>query len=377
MLAQEARPAVWLLDDSKLEGEMSRRVLACNFDVRTFTDPAVMLEQLAASTRPALLVIDWHMPEMSGLDVCKYVRTIANSAELPILILTATGSSDDLVAGLQAGANDFVTKPCRDAELTARVASLTVASSLHHKLSLAETGLRDEAEFREKFIAILAHDLRQPLNVFAMGASLLADGAPAGGVSRRFVTAAGRMNRMLDDLLDFSRSRQRNGIPIERASSDVAAVANEVVEEVRHANPGREITLVTNGDCRGEWDADRVAQVFSNLLGNALEHSTSDFPIHVTVRGDGDGVELIVENACPRIADEVVLTIFDPFRQGKPSRTGLGLGLYIVRAIVRAHGGDVFVDSNDQRTRFVARLLRGGAPAQPPAQMTPRPFPRK
>lgn len=366
------RPAVWLVDDSPLELELSRRVLSRDFDLAVYADAAKMLEDLASQKRPDLLIVDWHMPNMSGLDVCNHVRTFANSAELPILILTANGSVDELVAGLQSGANDFVTKPYREAELTARVASLAIAARLHHKLSVAETGLREEAEFREKFIAILAHDLRQPLNVFAMGAGLLSDGAPSGGISRRFVNAASRMNRMLDDLLDFSRSRQRNGIPISRTHGDVGQVANEVVEEVRHANPHRKIALEVSGNCRGDWDADRIAQVFSNLIGNALEHSSSEFSVNVTVEGDEHGVEIVVENACPRIAEDVLLTIFDPFRQAKASRAGLGLGLYIVRAIVRAHGGDVFVDSDDTRTRFIAKLVRGVAAARE----TPQPMRR-
>lgn len=373
--SNDVAPVVWLVDDSPLELELSRKALAADFEVVAFDDAAMLLEDLASKPRPNLLVVDWHMPNMSGLDVCNHVRSQSNSAELPILILTATGNVDDLLLGLKAGANDFVTKPYREAELVARVASLAIASRLHHKLALAETGLREEAAFREKFIAILAHDLRQPLNVFAMGAGLLADGAPAGGVSRRFVSAASRMNRMLDDLLDFSRSRQRAGIPIERTAGDIAQVAREVVEEIRHANPTRTVTLEASGDSRGEWDADRIAQVFSNLLGNALEHSAPNSPVHVRVCGIENGVELVVENVCPRIADDVIQTIFDPFRQAKASRAGLGLGLYIVRAIVRAHGGDVYVDSDDTRTRFIARLLRG-SPVRAPSGRTPRPIAR-
>lgn len=364
---------VWVVDDSPLEAEMARKALATSFEVEVFHDAATMLERLSSNDRPDVLVVDWHMPNVSGLDVCAYVRTSTNGAELPILVLTATGDEDDLLIGLAAGANDFVTKPYRVAELTARVSGLATASRLHRKLGAAETGLREDAAFRERFMAILAHDLRQPLNVFAMGAGLLSGVGPADGplraVSTRFGSAASRMNRMLDELLDFTRARHENGMPVQRHPSDLREVAQRVVDEVRQSHPTRQVLLEASGDCAGQWDADRIAQVFSNLVSNALQHSDASCPVRVSVHGRAEDVEIAVENECPPIAETILATIFEPFRQGAASRTGLGLGLYIVRAIARAHGGDVAVESNNTRTRFVAQFLR--LPAAPPTPRRP------
>jgi len=365
---EHARATLWIVDDSPLEAELARKALAPAFDAEVFHDASAMLERFAAGERPTVLVVDWYMPNISGIDVCTFVRTVADSAELPIIVLTATGTEEDLLRGLAAGANDFVTKPFRVAELTARVTSLAEASRRHHRLQRAELDLRDEAAFREKFIAILAHDLRQPLNVFAMGTGLLESSASMdarlNAISTRLANAASRMQRMLDELLDFSRSRHHDGIPVNRAPSDIAEVAERVVDEVRHANPDRELVLNVTGDCFGDWDADRIAQVFSNLIANALQHGTPTCAVAVEVRGDGEGVNISVENACPPIPPSVRATIFDPFRQAAPSRSGLGLGLYIVRAIVRAHGGDVAVESDETSTRFVARVLRTAAPTR-------------
>jgi signal transduction histidine kinase len=370
----EFRAAIWIVDDSPLQAELSREALASAFDVVVFLDAGPLLERLATNQRPDVLIVDWHMPNVSGLDVCTFVRTMANASELPILFLTASEDRDDVLAGLGAGANDFVKKPFRAEELNARVASLARGSRLHQKLADAELDLREEAAFRERFMAILAHDLRQPLNVFVMGSGLLAESGgesgPLGIVSKRFANAASRMQRMLDEMLDFSRSRHHHGIPIERKPSDVAEVAARIVAEVALAHPNRQIGLEVHGDCTGDWDADRVAQVFSNLVGNALVHSATTFPVCVSVHADDVGVDIEVENRCARIPETVLATIFEPFRQGAASRAGLGLGLYIVRQIVRAHGGEVSVDSGDTRTLFTARLLRST-----PARRSSRPGP--
>ncbi len=352
----DSRAMIWIVDDSPLQAELSREALAPAFDVVVFLDAGLLLERFATKQLPDVLIVDWHMPNVSGLDVCTFVRTMANASELPILFLTASENQDDVLAGLGAGANDFVKKPFRTEELNARVASLARGSRLHQKLADAELDLREEAAFRERFMAILAHDLRQPLNVFVMGSGLLAETGGASGplaiVSKRFANAASRMERMLDELLDFSRSRHHHGIPIERKPSDVAEVATRVVAEVAHAHPERKIVLEVHGDCTGDWDADRVAQVFSNLVGNALVHSATTFPVRVSVHPDDVGLDIEVENTCARIPETVLATIFDPFRQGAATRAGLGLGLYIVQQIAMAHGATCTLESNERETVF-------------------------
>lgn len=359
-----ARPEVWVVDDSPLQGQACRAALAARYEVALFDGGAALLEKLALGAPPALLVLDWHMPDMSGVDVCRFVRRSFDPARLPILILTATGTNESLLEGLAAGANDFVRKPFLTSELNARVAALVRSAALHTKLLTTERQLRVEADFRERFMGMLAHDLRQPLNSIVMANAAMesalsgSPGKKSAEIQRR---AAARMKHMIAELLDFTRIRPETGMPIHRAPTDVAATAAGIVEEMQAAHPNERFELEVSGHCVGEWDPERLAQVCTNLLGNAVEHGTEGAPIQIHLDGTGtDAVEITVTNLGKTIPPEVVSQLFLPFRRatGSAQGGGVGLGLYIVEQIVGAHGGTITAHSEAGRARFVARLPR-------------------
>src|SRR6478752_127880 len=171
--ASERRSNVWIIDDSSLQAELARHALAARFEVSVFNGGAAAIEKLAiGSDPPDVLVVDWHMPDMNGVDLCHFIRTRFDEVQLPILVLTATATADGVLEALAAGANDFVRKPFMEAELNARVGTLARSGQLHARLTAAEQVMRIEAEFRERFIGMLAHDLRQPLNTIFMSAQL-------------------------------------------------------------------------------------------------------------------------------------------------------------------------------------------------------------
>ena len=356
---------VWVVDDSPLQLEACRAALTPLFQVTTFTSGSAALEQIGAGLIPEVVVLDWHMPELSGVDVCRFIRGQFDLAQLPVLFLTASGADDVLLEAMAAGANDFVRKPVSDLEFRARVSGLVRLSAAHAELRKAEQTLQIEAEFRERFMGMLAHDLRQPLNTIFLASQTLGmlEGSPA---SRTTTTlnmqqrAVARMKRMIDELLDFTRSRPETGMPIQRQPTDLANVARATVEEMRPGWPSHTLTLHAEQPCLGSWDADRLAQVCGNLIGNALEHGASNTPIDVRVRCLGDDAELTVSNQGNVIPPPALATLFDAFRRGasaKPS-SGVGLGLYIVAQIVRAHGGTVVADSSEASTHFRVRLPR-------------------
>ena len=359
----QGRPEIWAVDDSRLQGDLCRAALSDGFDVTVHDSGAGMLEVLALSDPPDLLVLDWHMPDMSGAEVCRFVRERLNSAELPILILTASGADESLLDGLAAGANDFVRKPFSAPELNARVKALLRAAADHRKLALVEQQLRVEADFRERFMGMLAHDLRQPLNAIFMAASALSKqlgDTPHATTAAIQLRAADRMRRMIAELLDFTRIRPETGMPIQRQSADFEATARATLEEVKAAYPTRTFRFAAAGNCQGQWDQDRLAQVCSNLIGNAIEHSAADSAVDVQLScDDGDNVKLVIGNVGKPLNEDVLGQLFLPFRRGagKPS-TGVGLGLYIVHQIVTGHGGSVTAKSEDGRTEFVVRLPR-------------------
>lgn len=357
------RPVVWVVDDSRLQGEACQEALAARYEVTVFDGGAAVLETLALGTAPELLVLDWHMPDMSGVDVCRFVRQTLDAAQLPILILTATGTNESLLEGLAAGANDFVRKPFLSSELNARVAALVRSAALHSKLLAAERQLRVEADFREQFMGMLAHDLRQPLNAIYMAnetlARALAD-SPLARTAQLQARAAGRMRRMIAELLDFTRIRPETGMPIQRVTTDLAATALGIIEEMRASHAGRHFDCQATGDCVGDWDPDRLAQVCTNLVCNALEHGDASAPVVVALDGSNAGfVAVSVSNVGKPIPPDVLSQLFLPFRRATSSvRGGVGLGLYIVEQIVAAHGGSIEAFSDAAATRFVVRLPR-------------------
>jgi len=155
-----------------------------------------------------------------------------------------------------------------------------------------------------------------------------------------------RMNAMIGDVLDFARGRLGGGIPIEREWCDLGRIAGEEVDEMRQAFPGRAIRCEATGDLSGEWDADRVEQLLSNLIGNSVHHGLD--PITVSVRDDGDIVVVTVHNGGRPIPPATLPRLFEPFQQGAPGASdGLGLGLYIASEIVRAHQGTIAVRSSE------------------------------
>jgi signal transduction histidine kinase len=226
-------------------------------------------------------------------------------------------------------------------------------------------GLGERERFRELFIGVLGHEMRDPLSAIVTGAELLLE---RGGldpfqvrVVERIRDSARRMGRMADDVVELTRSRLGGGIPLHRVPTSLADLVRVAVADIQTAHPGRALEQRVEGETRGEWDPDRLAQVVWNLVGNAIVHGDAGAPVRVLVRGEGTSVRLEVRNAGPPIPPDLLPVIFDPFRRAEESlrRHGLGLGLYIAQEIVQTHGGTLTVDSEAERgTTFTALLPR-------------------
>jgi len=237
---------------------------------------------------------------------------------------------------------------------------------------IAESSTRFSEQIKqskERFLAILGHDLRTPLGAVMTSSSFLLETAKLDESSATLMNgianSAARMNDMVTDLLDFARTRFGDCIPIEREALDLHDVVDKVVAEVTASAPDRQVDVRASGNLRGRWDASRIAQALTNLLSNAVEHGKPNAPITVTARGDETEVELSVQSEGPTIPQRDLRQILEgmknPEKDGKRDRRHLGLGLYIVDKIVAAHGGSVDVSSTDQTgTTFTVRLPREG-----------------
>jgi signal transduction histidine kinase len=229
----------------------------------------------------------------------------------------------------------------------------------HAMTESVETYAKARDEARETMLAVLSHDLKSPLAAIRMSSSaLLKSGrlypAEASAVSR-IARSTDRITRMISALLDLARSRFGGKMPVDVEWIDLGDVVQSAVEELQLVHPERDVALACEGDVRGCWDHDRMAQLASNLVANAIRHGRD--PVRITVRDQGALVELCVTNRGGAIPKDAIPTLFEPYRRGaQANRAGLGLGLFIVAEIVRAHGGTVGVESDDEQTTFVARL---------------------
>ncbi len=245
------------------------------------------------------------------------------------------------------------------------------SESLDQSLAMAVGSYTHRVEqSRRMFLAILGHDLRSPLNCISMAAQLVSRTETKDSSSAKSLamikTNTETITRLISDLIDFASTGLGNMMPITRGSVDLENLCCKVLEGYRFSHPQRTLRAHLDGDLTGDWDAARLQQVVSNLMGNALQHGSTEEPIDLSVTAEGATVILSVHNEGPPIPPEMRATIFDPFIRHtlpesatQPVSRSIGLGLYIVHEIVVAHGGTVEVASTTQKgTTFTVRLPR-------------------
>ena len=471
MIGLEQRRRIWIVDDSPLDAERARHVLASDYEVDVFCDGSAALEALSSRDMPHLMVLDWVMPGISGVDVCRFLRSgAAAHAEIAVLLLTSNRHTEEIVEGLSAGANDYLPKPYADTELRARVQSQIRAIELLERAARAEELNRqllesspdpliainaegqltfangearrvfsapssllgksiaevipgfpaldwqwvDESSFRTlpdvevggrlfsptvrlppasglesatlslrdvtsrrqtearrlDFYSIIAHDLRSPLNAITLRTYLILNGKhgqlPDGLTQdiHKIEASSRSLVVMINDFLEMARVDGTH-VKVDLAAVDVTELLDAAMEGVRPLLESGALTWQSStppplADRRVKADSKRLAQVFTNLLGNAIKFTPADGVIKTTVQRAGAWVEISVEDTGPGIPAEALPTLFDRYTQAGNTQSKVassGLGLMIVRDIVEAHGGSVGVESQlAVGSRFWVRL---------------------
>lgn len=233
------------------------------------------------------------------------------------------------------------------------------------ELAVVQARLQEETQQRavlaEQLIGIVSHDLRTPLNAVLLGTSLLNSSGVSASQTRtlnRIASATRRANRLIEDLLDFTQARLGGGLRVHLREVDLHAVVSECVEELRLAWPGRMVEHRSGGDAVCWVDGDRIAQVITNLVSNAMTYGAVDKPITISSTVNSDRLTIEVHNDGPPVPPELLPHLFEPLRRGtqevKLGSRSVGLGLYIVQQIAAAHGGTVRVHSQlGEGTTFV------------------------
>lgn len=227
---------------------------------------------------------------------------------------------------------------------------------------------------RDRFIDILAHDLRNPLNAVTVAASSLQLGARApedlATVGRVIATSASRMQRLIDDLLELARNQLGSELAVVLVAADMAEMANAAVRELATAHPHRALALETSGTLTGQFDRERVIQALSNLIANAIEHGADPIEISVRETVDRRAIVTSVASRGVTLSTDELQALLDPMRATRGNTRGLGLGLRIVGSIALAHGATVTTSATDGITRVVVTWPRANSeelPADPRA----------
>jgi signal transduction histidine kinase len=352
------RPVVLIVDDVAdnllaLEGMLRRD----DIEIMTASSGRAALEILL-DRNVAVAIVDVQMPEMDGFELASLMRGVEKTRCIPIIFVTA-GSRDQsrVFKGYEAGAVDYLYKPIDEQVLRGKVDVFVTLEKNRQELS-------EVNRVREMFMAVLGHDLRNPLSGILMSAEILSGRTDDPDLRERVAAItrnAERMNRLIEQLLDAARFRAGSGITLSPAPADLKELTLQIVGELDPA--AQRFRIDATGDTAGTWDVDRLLQILSNLLGNAVRHSPAGSSVTIAIDGrHHDSVSLHVCNEGPPIPDALRDVLFEPFRRaGRPERReeGLGLGLYITRELVNAHGGRVsFESSAAAGTRFIVDLPR-------------------
>jgi signal transduction histidine kinase len=390
------RPRVLIADDNADMRDYLGRILGQGYDVTTVADGRAALEEVRTNT-PDLVLTDVMMPNIDGFGLLAAIRADEAHRSLPVIILSARAGEEARIEGLSAGADDYIAKPFSAREMIARVTSQLALSRLRRDseqaLAESERQLREADRRKDEFLALLAHELRNPLAPIRTGLELirLADDSPEAVRRVRAVMErqVAHMVRLIDDLLDIARITSGK-IVLQRAPTPLSWLVQGAVDAQRAALDARHIELCIDlppRTCIVDVDPTRLTQVLSNILHNALKFTPPHGKVRISAaarsRASSAGeLEITISDTGMGISQEMLPRIFNLFEQGEhpPDHTqgGLGIGLALARRLVLMHGGqiDAHSEGTGKGSEFVVRLpllAESSAPVSPSQRSSGRP----
>ena len=302
-----------------------------------------------------LVLLDVLMPGLDGFAACRALREQPKTRFLPVIMVTALNETEDRIRGLEAGADDFIAKPFSDDLLLAKIRSL---------LRLKQ--MRDEVEaLRADFTNMVVHDLRAPIHNILGLSELLREGLAGDASSLRLLElldkSARKLDRLAAEFLDLSRM-EAGKLKLDLRPADLVRLAGAALEHFRSASPGKKLRFELHAPREPlvlDVDAERLDLVFTNLLQNAVKFSPAGGAVDVTVEATGAGARVAVEDEGPGLPLGDEAAVFEKYIQRDPRQGGVGLGLYVCKAVVGAHGGSIRAENRPNGgARFVFELPR-------------------
>ena len=359
MTTPASAPDILVVDDDPRNRKLLEEYLqSAGYSVRMAEDGRSALA-MAAERAPDLVLLDVMMPDLSGLEVCRRLKSDPATRLAQVVLVTALDGTPHRVEGLDTGADDFVSKPVRREEFMAKVRSLLRARRLlaeieeaRATLAIRNAKLEELEAMKETLTQTLVHDLKNPLAAVLGNLELMERKVPesALGLVRRSKAAAWRMHQMILNLLDIAAIEEQK-LFLNLEALDAAQLARKAASEMEATASARGVALEVAGDegaalLRG--DAAVLRRVLDNLLANAIEHSPSPGTIRVTVTPCDEGIEISVADQGSGVPAEYREKIFDKFQRLEHRRaipgSNRGLALTFCRLAVEAHGGTIWVD---------------------------------
>lgn len=356
-----AQTTILVVDDNESTRYiLSRTLRQVGYTVIEASDGETALR--LAQEKPDLITLDIHLPDMSGIDVCKRIKEMSELRAIPVIHISATFvQSKDKANALNSGADGYLTHPVEDIVLIATVSAFIRAKQAEkeRELLLVQSRkdleeLQMERDLREQFVATLTHDLRTPMTAAKISAQLILKQSDASeevqNLASRVKGNLDRMEHMIRDLLDANLIRAGEKLPLQVQSCDLRAIIDRTLDNLASTHGDRFI-LHSPLKVTGSWDCDAVERVIENLAGNALKYGAPYRPITVTISDTPQKVELSVHNEGNPLSEVEQAELFMPYRRTASAQMsrqrGWGLGLTLVRGTVEAHGGVVSVESSE------------------------------
>ncbi len=368
-VSDEDRAVVLVVDDEPTNRAILRGYLGNRHRILEAASGMDALKLLEHET-PDLILLDVMMPQISGIETCKRIKSKQFANYLPVILVTALGEQRDRIQGLEAGADDFLTKPVDRHELMLRVNAFLRLRKQDEQIRSQVDELTHLQAAKDDLVSLILHDVRSPLagqlalltlvsdDLRERGDTLLADDLELAMRSTR------KVNEALEEVLRV-RLLEEGALPMKRAPLELGAMVDDAVRTFSGVArvQGSAINISVTGDRTVSIDGKLTRRAIENLLANALRYSPPGAPVDVSVRASEDAMEIEVDDRGPGVPDPLKETLFAKFGSVEAAaggaRRGIGLGLYLVRLVAEGHGGAVAVEDRPgggSRFRFWLQL---------------------